>query len=253
MDEDIKRMIVVILEKCRARTPGLFKCMRASDGPDPLTGVTSGRIPATQFELCLRSVGITAPKLVFNVLLEMVGEDQNGQVDYTKFLEDLEIEENQMVAEINNKKQQVQAFSIEKKRQENERRDQLYQQQHQGSIRGSPSTMKPSELSDQRVYVEVDGYTLGGRIPPTPVACSYFKPRHLKSGYSQQCLKNEAMYCLPGGPMGFELRDSSLQPPVESRCLESDLHHMRDKVLATKVARQRAARNNSGNDSAFFG
>ena len=46
-----------------------------------------GRIPAAQFELCIRSVGINAPRAVYNVLLEMVGVDPEGNVDYVKFLE----------------------------------------------------------------------------------------------------------------------------------------------------------------------
>ena len=50
-----------------------------------------------------------------------------------------------------------------------------------------------------------------------------------------------------------EMRDSSKQPPIESYVLEHELHHVRDHVLVEKVSRQRAARNNSGNDDAFFG
>merc|ERR1719230_805443 len=94
MDPQTKRMIVNILDKCRVRSTALFKVMKGSDPPDPTTGRQSSYIPAQQFELCIRSVGITAPRAVFNVLLEMVGVNQDGNVNYAQFLEDLGVEEN---------------------------------------------------------------------------------------------------------------------------------------------------------------
>jgi len=45
--------------------------MKASDPPDPATGKCLGRIPGSQFELCIRSSASSALKAVFNVLLEV--------------------------------------------------------------------------------------------------------------------------------------------------------------------------------------
>lgn len=73
-------------------------------------GKQQGCIPASQFELCIRSAGINAPRAVFNVLLEVVGLDEEGQVDYVKFLEDLEIEENMGVEEMKLRRQTIQVF-----------------------------------------------------------------------------------------------------------------------------------------------
>ena len=79
---------------------------------------------------------------------------------------------------------------------------------------------------------------------------SWFKPQHLKSAFTNS---TETIYCLPGGPLGVEMLDSQYQPPIEQRILEHELHHVRDNVLKSKVALQRQARNNTGNEDAYYG
>merc|ERR1711871_596174 len=105
------------------------------------------------------------------------------------------------------------------------------------------------EPIDQRLCVEVDSPDLGYRKSGVR-AKSCFKPRHLTSAFGRD---NQTMYALPGGPLGVEMQDSSMQPPVEQNVLDAELRHVRDNVLTAKVAQQRAARNNSGNDDQFFG
>lgn len=249
MDRTMKRMIVNLLEKCRIKATALFKCMKASDDPDPTTGVQSGKIPTSQFELCIRSAAISAPRAVFNTLFEMVGDDE-GNVDYIKFLEDLDIEEGQMMAEIKDRRSMLRSQMETEKRDRDRRMEQHMQMQRaRSSTPQNPYRAAPTEVVDQRLCVEIDS--------PEPLkrqsgirAKSWFKPRHLKSAYGHDL---EAQFCLPGGPLGTEMRDASKQPPIESHVLEHELHHVRDHVLVEKVSRQRAARNNSGNDDAFFG
>lgn len=250
MDRETKRMIVYLLEKCRLRSTALFKSMKASDPPDPATGKCLGRIPGSQFELCIRSSASSAPKAVFNVLLEMIGMDEDGTVDYIKFFEDLDIEEVQMMEQIVQRKTKLKA----QKENEMQWRRQIMQQEmeRQQVVRAqkeAPPAPKPILKTDERLFIEVD--SLNPELRKSGVkARSWFKPRHLTSAYGHDI---ETMYCVPGGPLGVEMQDAQRQPPIECKILEHELHHMRDHVLREKVAMQRQSRNNSGNDDAFYG
>jgi len=251
MDNVTKRMIVNLLEKCRLRSGALFKSMKASDTPDPTTGRLSSLIPAAQFELCIRAAGISAPRAVFNTLLEMVGvREEDGQVDYNKFLEELDIEEAQLLEQIQDKRTMLQAQgNQERKHREMLKTMELERQDLAAKERRQAPQRKEHANSDQRMCIDFDSPN-----PSSPGsnlrAKSWFKPRHLTSAFGHD---NQMMYCLPGGPLGVEFQDSSTQPPIESSVLEIELRHVRDQVLTRKVAQQRAARNNSGNDDAFFG
>jgi len=238
-------MIVFLLEKCRMKSTPLFKTMKASDTPNPATGKQKGAISASQFELCIRSAGINAPRAVFNVLLEVAGMDEDGEVDYVKFLEDLEIEENMGVEEMKGRREIIQhQMAAEEQQKAYMQRQREEYQAHQQARAHRTTGLSASRLAsrDTRLLIEVDSLP-DGRNPGQRTQ-SFFKPKHLTSAFTNGV---GTVYVLPGGPLGVEMVDSQEQPPVEQKVLDGELHFMRDFVHKDKVEAQKAARCQVGN------
>jgi len=223
--------------------------MKASDTPDPTSGVMSGRIPAAQFELCIRCVGINAPRAVFNTLFDIVGVDENGEVDYVKYLEDLEIEEVLGIEKTKERrkvlKSQIEREDAYNKYRQQQREQQQVAQYQKAKRAAAPSSDGYSANADTRTCIEVD-YIPGQSPSPQGIPTkSYFKPKHLVSAYTNDI---QTVFCLPGGSHG-EMRDSQAQHPIEAPTLNSEMRHYRDSVLASKVQMQKLSRSNGGDDA----
>ena len=111
------------------------------------------------------------------------------------------------------------------------------QQQETRSSRDSGASATRHATRDTRLMIEVE--SLPTSPNPGQRTRSFFKPHHLKSAFTNDV---STVYCLPGGPLGVEMVDSQIQPPVEKVILEKELHFMRDKVHRDKVLAQKAAR-----------
>jgi len=84
---DTRRGLAAVLARCSEISKHLFKRLCACDG----NGKTkTGTVSVNQFELCLRSVDVTATTSVLRVLLDSVSDPSGQRVDYMKFMTDLE-------------------------------------------------------------------------------------------------------------------------------------------------------------------
>jgi len=229
---ECRRGFAAVLERCTIGSNQLFKRFCACDGDGK---TKEGKISCAQFELCLRSLGITATKQVLQLMLDTVCEP-DGQVDYLKFINDLDVKDAT--------KRPVRTTPASYTPYTRLKTPEAFDAELRGwttvseSAHTRPSSTGPlctdpfKHFKDIRLKAELDPCRkLKGHC--------FFKPRHLVSGFAQS---PASTFCLPGGMMRDLSETTNVRHPVERDVQNREMTFHRDSVLAQDIAASRAAR-----------
>jgi len=247
IDVEQRRGVAALLDGCSRLCAPLFKRFCASDGDGKSRG---GKLSKQKFELCLRSMDITSTNFVMQVLISSIAQP-DGQVDYLKFMNDLEsrgVAKKKPTLRSQTPGGRYTPYATVNPRNKSEASDDAHMQGWTTTkeLRSrTPNNAKPlmtdpfKHFKDIRLHAELDP-KLG------PKGTCYFKPRHLVSGFGQA---PGSAFCLPGGQMHdlSETKPRAQQRhPIERDVLQREMEFYRNHVLVQDVMAAREARHGGG-------